>query len=643
MPSTFLDQLNPQQQQAVTHPKGPLLILAGAGSGKTRALTYRAAYLLKEQNIPSDRILLTTFTNKAAQEMQERLETLVNQRLPFAGTFHSLCARFLRRHAQAAGLSPDYLIYDPKDQLDTIKLVMDQLNLSQTENKPRGVLGQIEDAKNELIGPEEYAGYARGPFQKNVAKIYKWYQRRLTEANALDFSDLLFKMAELLQQNESIRHRYQDQFLHVLVDEYQDTNKAQYVLTKLFTGQHQNVCVVGDASQSIYSWRGADYRNLMLLQQDFKDLKTIKLEQNYRSTQNILDAAHGVIQNNQTHPILKLWTDQHSGDPVKIYAARNEYNEVDYIVDNLTRRQTFEDDFSLNQVAVLYRTNAQSRVLEEGFIRAGIPYVLVGGIKFYERMEIKDILSYIRYAVNAKDTVSQNRLEKLGKRRFQAYKSWLKSADLKNPPLELIDQILKNTDYLDRYDEKDQEDLSRLENIEELRNLASAFDSVTDFLENVALVEQDTKSQGFVSTKAELVNAQEQDAIVLMTLHGSKGLEFDEVFIVGMEEGLFPHSRTLMDKEELEEERRLCYVGITRARHRLHLTHAQSRYYFGSSTKNPPSRFLSEIPPSIVSTVSGSKTTPAYTKKKTQVNALTDDELDAFLNDEIDIDDWLKS
>lgn len=637
--SNLLSNLNPSQIKAVTHEGGPLLILAGAGSGKTRALTYRAAYLISEKKVPPDRILLTTFTNKAAGEMQERLEILVGYRLPFAGTFHSLCARLLRIHGHQIGIGNDYLIYDQSDSLNTVKHAMQQLNLDPKEYRPHSILNSIEGAKHELISPEEYIDYARGPFQKSVAKVYTLYQKLLREYNALDFNDLLVYTVNLLQNVDSVRQRYQEQFLHVLVDEYQDTNRTQYILTKILSQKHKNVCVVGDASQAIYSWRGADYRNLSLLKQDFPDLTTIKLEQNYRSTQNILDAAHSVIQHNSLHPILSLFTEESAGNAISLHQADDEYNEVHYVLEHIKNKQLEDPNFKLSQNAVLYRTNAQSRVLEEVFVRQGIPYILVGGVKFYERKEVKDVLAYVRYAFNQKDQVSLDRILKLGKRRFISFERWLESADLTKKPLIILDQILETTQYLGKYDENIPEDLARIENVQELRSVAQNFDTLTDFLENVALVEQDTTKKGVITPKAAIHTQDHQDAVILMTLHASKGLEFNQVFIIGMEEGLFPHSRSMMSKEELEEERRLCYVGITRAKTDLHLSYAKSRIYFGQRTQNHTSRFISELPPEVIHH-SESKQKSYSTKR---VSPIDEELLDKFLSDDIDIDEFLNS
>lgn len=634
--SNLLADLNPDQIRAVTHTGSPLLILAGAGSGKTRALTYRAAYLIQEQGVSPDRLLLTTFTNKAAHEMQDRLEKLIGTRLPLAGTFHSLCARFLRRHGPEIGLSHDFIIYDAADQLQLMKSVMLELNLDPKTTRPGTLLYLIEQAKHQLLTPAQYAQIAKGPTQTAAAGAYTLYQTKLSQAQALDFNDLLSETVRLLTQTDSVCAYYQDRLLHVLVDEYQDTNLAQYRLTQLLCAKHRNLCVVGDASQAIYSWRGADYQNLLSLKTDFPDLTTIKLEQNYRSTQTILDAAHGVIAQNRLHPILSLWTDSQPGEPLTLYQAVDEYAEAKYVAQTINSRSPSEP---LSDFVVLYRTNAQSRVLEEIFIRESLPYVLVGGVKFYERAEVKDVLAYLRFAFNPKDQVSFERLEKLGKRRFQSFQTWLNSgADLSQPPVKLFDQILKVTDYLKRFDEKIMEDLSRLENVRELRSVARNFKTLSAFLENVALVEPVGQSAAAYTPQGRYGSKAVGDAVVFMTLHSAKGLEFNTIFLIGLEEGLFPHSRSLMSAADLEEERRLCYVGLTRAKRKVHLTYAQSRAIFGSRSYTEPSRFLSELPQQVLE---ASPLTPAA--RPAPASSVSDALLDQFLDGDLDIDAFLKS
>jgi len=467
---------------------------------------------------------------------------------------------------------------------------MQRLDISTKQYTPRGVLATISQAKNELISALEYPNYARGNFQETVARVYLGYQRLLLENGALDFDDLLSKTVQLFEKQPEILGKYQQKYQYVLVDEYQDTNKAQYLLTKLLSGRWHNLCVVGDASQSIYMWRGADFRNIVNFKTDFPQVKIFHLEQNYRSTQTILDAAFGVIEKNTSHPVLKLWTEKTHGDRITLYEARNEQDEAMYIIQTI-----LQSGKSIENFAVLYRTNAQSRVLEEAFLHAGVPYTLVGGTRFYERKEIKDVLAYLRLLANAKDTVAYNRAEKLGKGRMQKFLQF--AADITGDnkqinytTLELLDQLLEHTKYLDLYDANVEEESYRLENIKELRSVATQFSVLTEFLENVSLMEQE------FTPKAIRDREQNRKAVTLMTLHAAKGLEFPVVFMIGMEEGIFPHSRSLMEKDELEEERRLCYVGITRAQDKLYLIYANRRLFFGTRTQNTISRFIADIP-----------------------------------------------
>ena len=595
---SILAELNSQQQEAVRFTKGPLLILAGAGSGKTRTLTHRAVYLILEKQIPPENILLLTFTNKAAGEMKERIVKLLTDNpnyhlspntyhLPYAGTFHSFCAKILRKEGHLLGYSPNFVIYDDQDQLDAIKVVLKKLDLSLKDFRPNSVLATISQAKNELVSELEYPQYARGPWQKNVAQIYLEYQGFLRRNQALDFDDLIFKAVDLFKKFPEVLGKYQNQYQYVLVDEYQDTNRAQYVLTKLLSSRFRNLTVVGDASQSIYMWRGADFRNLVNLKTDFPDLTVINLEQNYRSTQIILDTAFSVISHNRSHPILKLWTNNKKGERPILYEATSEHDEADFIIRQIVKHSNKK----FSDFAILYRTNAQSRVLEESFLKESIPYALYGGTRFYQRKEIKDVLSYLRYFANQADTISLQRLEKLGKGRLEKFLNWLAAVKTESRlTLEILDEIIKVTNYLELYDPKIEEDLSRLENIKELRSVAEEFPSLENFLENVSLVEQEY----FLEKPTK--KGQKKDAVSLMTLHSAKGLEFPIVFIVGMEEGLFPHSRSLLDNSELEEERRLCYVGITRAKEQIVLTYARKRLYFGQHSANLMSRFIEDIP-----------------------------------------------
>jgi len=593
--SSLLKHLNPQQQKAVTHEGSPLLILAGAGSGKTRALIYRAVYMILGKKVNPENILLVTFTNKAAGEMKERIKKLVNHQPPFASTFHSFCARILRKEGKYLGIPISYLIYDTNDQRDLIKEVMQKLEISPQRFKPYSILATISSAKNELIGPSEYSNYAKGYFQETVARTYLLYQNFLRKYDALDFDDLIFKTVELFEKEPAVLGKYQNHFHYILVDEYHDTNKAQYELTKLLATKRKNLTVVADCSQSIYGWRGANFRNVLNLKKDFPQLKTINLEQNYRSKQTILEAAHAVISNNTTHPVLKLWTENDKGEKIKLYEAKSEKDEANFIVNEIHRSLTINHQSSYSHFAVLYRTNAQSRVLVEALLQTGIPYVLIGGVRFYERKEIKDCLVYLRFLANPKDKVSFKRIEKLGKRRLKKFLELQKKLKPeKHTTTELLDKVLKKTNYWSLFNEKDEKDLLRIENIKELFSVAAEFPNLTEFLENVALVEQEHLPTG--TTRQSLKNRERKNAVTLMTMHAAKGLEFQTVFMVGMEEGLFPHSRSLMEKEELEEERRLAYVGITRAKENLFLTHSRRRLYFGIRNFNQISRFITEIP-----------------------------------------------
>lgn len=591
----LLKDLNEEQKEAVKSTDGPMIILAGAGSGKTRVLTYKTLYLIKEKLVPPENILMVTFTNKAAQEMKERVSKFLGGKAPVTiSTFHSLCAKILRIDGKNIALPSNFLIYDTADQIDTIKEASKLIGISSKEYKPSSILATISQAKNELINSTSYLGYARGHFQETVAKVYSVYQKQLKENNALDFDDLILKTVNLFKEDNNTLLKYQNKFRYIMVDEYQDTNHAQYELTKLLGKKFQNVTVVGDFSQSIYSFRGADFQNLKKFEEDFKGTKTFKLSQNYRSTQKILDAASAVISKNTSHPILSLWTDKAGGEEIAIFEADNEQSEAEFIIREIGNIKYQNPELKYSDFAILYRTNAQSRSLEEVFLHYSIPYVLIGGTRFYERKEIKDILAYLKVLANSKDKISYKRLEKLGKGRLEKFEDFRSSVDLKKDTIEILDAVIKKTEYLSLFDEKDEEDQARLENIKELRSVAIEFPDINNFLENVSLVEQEylpDHPQG----------DERKDAVNLMTFHAAKGLEFAVVFMVGMEEGLFPHSRSLMDRTELEEERRLCYVGITRAKEKLFLTYSKRRLYFGQRTSNVVSRFILELPKEILS------------------------------------------
>lgn len=592
MQNDFLNGLNAQQKAAVLQTDGPLIVLAGAGSGKTRVITYRILHLI-EKGIDPLHIVAVTFTNKAASEMKERIHKIFKEKeQPLITTFHALCAKIMRIDGKHIGISPHFIIYDSQDQLDAIKDVMKKLNLSPKEYKPGSILATISQAKNQLIRSVDYPKYARGHFQEITANVYREYQKILKENDALDFDDLLLCVLELFEKAPEVLEKYQNRFEYILVDEYQDTNFVQYQLTKLLAKKWNNICVVGDFSQSIYSWRGADFQNITRFKNDFKNVKTFPLSQNYRSTQKILDAASSVISKNKSHPILELWTENPNGEDINIYEAANGYQEAEFIVNQIS---FMRNAFTLTDIAVLYRTNAQSRTIEEVFLHQGIPYTLIGGTRFYERKEVKDVLSYLRVLVNPKDTVSYKRLEKLGKGRLEKFLAMQQELnDVQTiPTLELLDKTLQKTEYLSLYDEKDEDDRQRLENIKELRSVAVEFPNLSQFLENVALVEQE-----YMPDKP--IGDEKRNAVTLMTLHAAKGLEFPVVFMVGMEEGLFPHSRALMDRTELEEERRLCYVGITRAEKKLFLTYARHRIFYGQKTSNSVSRFIMDLPERVI-------------------------------------------
>ncbi len=630
--------LNPAQKQAVEHTEGPLLIMAGAGSGKTKVLTCKVANLLAKGVSPWS-ILAITFTNKAATEMRERVDRMIGEGAKdvWLSTFHSFCARFLRREVEATGMyKRNFVIYDSSDSQVVIKDCLKELNLDPKQYAPSSIQNAISNAKNQLMGPKAMARDADNFFQQKMAEVYALYAKKLRTNNAMDFDDLLMVSVLLLEEHEEIRVKYQNRFKYILVDEYQDTNGAQYQLTKILAAKHHNLCVVGDADQSIYGWRGADIRNIMDFEEDYPEARTIKLEQNYRSTKNILAAANAVIEHNINRKKKELWTENATGEKLTIYEARDERDEAEFIATTVMKQKTIFNA-SYGDMAVLYRTNAQSRVVEETFMRRGIPYTMVGGLKFYDRKEIKDILAYLRVIYNPLDTVSLLRIINVPKRGLGAT-TVAKLADFAEnngltlfdvisseetlsqipgitarvkKPLELfstfifqfmryqanmriddlIEKVLEESGYLrELQEEKKPENESRIENLKEFVGVARDFQKTED----------NPNLENFLSTLSlvsDIDNADmEDDRITLMTLHSAKGLEFPTVFMVGMEEGLFPHSRTLMDDNEIEEERRTCYVGITRAQRKLYLTCAHQRTIYGKTSMSTPSRFLDEIP-----------------------------------------------
>ncbi len=599
--SDILNKLNAEQKAAVIQTEGPIIVLAGAGSGKTRVLVHRLLYLVIEKKVRPLNILLVTFTNKAAGEMLERtLKIFTEHKIteqPIVGTFHAISSKILRRDGGNIGIPIGFQIFDEQDQLETIKEAFSFLDFSPKEIKPKAVLNAISQAKNQMITASTYESIAHGYFQEQVSKIYPIYQGLLKERDALDFDDLLLQTIELFKKTPDALAYYQNKFQYVLVDEYQDTNEAQYQLTKLLGGKTRNIAIVGDFSQSIYSFRGADFRNLEKFKRDFPESKIFPLSQNYRSTQKILDAATSVITNNTLHPVLSLWTKNKEGEEIIIFPADSEHSEAEFIIGEVLMAKQNNPSLKFSDAAVLYRTNAQSRALEETFLHNSIPYVLVGGTRFYERREVKDVLSYLSYLANPKNKVALKRIIKIGKKRADKFLEYAKevlegNSITKKPTIELMDEALAKADYLSLYDEGDPEEKARIENIKELRSVAIEFPDLTQFLENVALVEQE-----YMPDK--LTNG-EKNAITLMTMHAAKGLEFKIVFIVGMEEGLFPHSQSLLDTHELEEERRLCYVGITRAKEKLYLTFAKRRLYFGQFVSNSISRFIYELPEEVL-------------------------------------------
>lgn len=633
----IFDTLNDRQCEAVKHTEGPLLITAGAGSGKTKVLTCRIAHLL-ELGVAPYRILAITFTNKAAKEMKERVTNLVGAQADsiWLSTFHSFCAKLLRFEIDGFhGYTRNFTIYDSSDQLVLVKDCLKKLNLDDKQFTPRSVLGTISSAKNVLMDAKAFAAKASDFYEQKVADVYALYQEKLRENNAVDFDDLLFLAVRLLQENEEVREKYQSRFQYILVDEYQDTNHAQYALTKILAARWRNICVVGDADQSIYAWRGADIRNIIDFTRDYPDAASIKLEQNYRSTKTILHAANAVIDNNESRPKKTLWTENPTGNKIIHYQAQTEHDEADYIAGVIYNRHEISHE-PYGDMAILFRTNAQSRVLEEKLMRYAIPYTMVGGTKFYDRKEIKDVLAYLRLLYNPEDSLSLTRIINVPKRNigattmehvaayaeaqgislFEALSSTDEipvtkraKASLENfaamifdllndiegkDVLSLIETVIKQTGYgdmLDKEAEHDPQGESRKENVGEFLSVAKDYmdsnpeGNLQDFLENVALV---SDVDDFESSDSK---------VTLMTLHAAKGLEFPVVFLTGLDEGLFPHSRTLMDPAQVEEERRLAYVGITRAERQLYVTNAVTRTMYGRISAYMPSRFLAEIPP----------------------------------------------
>ena len=563
----------------------PSIILAGAGSGKTRVLGYKAAYLLSEVKIDPRALLMLTFTNKAADEMKLRIKKYIDPRLNpeliTATTFHSFAVLVLRRFGLAKTHQRQFVIFDDNDQKDLLKQIIKDSDLK-TKVTVNSLLYRIGLAKNQLLTPKDLEEQALNVYDEVIVDVYRRYQKELRNNNALDFDDLLNEMVYLLEQEPSVLAKLQNQYRYLLIDEYQDTNHCQYLMAKLLAQKHHRITIVGDFSQSIYSWRGADFTNLEKFQKDFQNAKVFNLEQNYRSTQPILDFAYNVISQNTTHPILKLWTEKKGGEEIKIVPLENAEKEATFVV-NKIQELNFSGDYSLEDFAVLYRTNAQSRLFEEICLAQGLPYRIYGGVRFYERREIKDILAFLRYLHNPKDQVALKRIMKLGKKRGQLILQTIAKQSAQNKPEQIIQAILKDSPYLHLYSQNDPEDATRMENIQELINVSYNYDTLEKLLDTVALIEAGYE---FKDGQGEKIH--------LMTLHAAKGLEFGVVFIVGVEEGILPHSRSIESITELEEERRLFYVGITRAKEKLFLTYTNRRYLYGRAQYNLPSQFLGE-------------------------------------------------
>ncbi|MFR4826419.1 MAG: DNA helicase PcrA [Veillonella nakazawae] len=652
--NSLLTGLNKEQQQAVQHTEGPLLILAGAGSGKTKVLTVRIAHLLAQGVNPYE-ILAITFTNKAAKEMKSRVEGLVGDvaNRIWLSTFHSFCAKFLRFELDNfLGYNSNFTIYDTSDSQAVIKAALKALNLDDKYYPAGSMIGAISDAKNKLLFASDFRKQARDFYQQKVADVYEYYERELRKNNALDFDDLLLVAVKLLQSNEAVLDKYSKRFRYVMIDEYQDTNHAQYLLAKLLASHWKNIAVVGDADQSIYAWRGADIQNILDFEKDYPNCTSIKLEQNYRSTKIILDAANAVIENNEGRPKKNLWTDKTEGAKIQHFTAQSEHEEAAFIGDTIAKKHDIHG-VPYGDMAILYRTNAQSRVLEEALIKRALPYTMVGGTKFYDRKEIKDVLAYLRVLYNPFDDLSLLRIINVPKRsigattvaKLQDYarangtslfmtltqlhlvdtikgktKEKLEEfgiliftlvAEMEDKTvLDILESILDRTGYLAQLEEStDPQDQARAENIGELLSVAKDFQdtnptgTVEDFLEQVALVNDVDSFE------------QEESKVTLMTLHAAKGLEFPIVFLGGLEEGLFPHSRTLMNPEEIEEERRLAYVGITRAEKELYISNATTRTVFGRTSSYLPSRFIDEIPEELVDGLRAKRKVPDDIKR----------------------------
>lgn len=653
-----LEDLNPVQREAVEHKDGPLLILAGAGSGKTRVLTYRIAHLIA-QGVDPHEIIAITFTNKAAKEMRDRVATLVGSEGHglWVATFHSACVRILRREIEnIPGYSRSFVIYDSGDQQSLLKTCLKECGLDDKKFPVRAVAGVISDAKNKLLDPEGFSHQAADYFQQKVVKVYELYQKKLKSNNALDFDDIILLTVRLFQQSPNVLRQYQERFRYIMVDEYQDTNHAQYVLVNLLASRYRNLCVVGDDDQAVYQWRGADIQNILDFERDYPETAVLKLEQNYRSTQRILEAANAVVKHNEGRKEKALWTENSEGLPLICYVGSDERDEARYVVDRVRRLRELEGR-PFNDFAILYRTNAQSRVFEERLMKEGVPYRIFSGLKFYERMEIKDILAYLRVLYNPADKVSFSRILNVPKRglgdstlekileyaeeqgmpvldaileaeyipdlQTRAKKPLIQFAhlmqNLRNQAQEmsvtdLVEEILEKTGYWTTLQaDNTPEAQTRLENLQEFLSVTAEYDEKTLQAENAGAVDEDFENDGptgldgfleKVSLVADIDELdQAEEAVILMTMHSAKGLEFPVVFVVGMEEGIFPSSRSQLDPTILEEERRLCYVAITRAREKLYLCNTEMRMLYGRTQYNQRSRFYDEIPAALLTDI----------------------------------------
>ena len=652
-----ISKLNDKQQEAVLYNDGPLLVLAGAGSGKTRVLTTKIAYLIEDRGVSPHNILAITFTNKAAKEMKDRVYGLIGStaRNIQISTFHGFGLKLLKENYKALGYDSNFVIMDSDDSLTVVKKILKDLNYDPKSYNPKAIRNKISGCKNELMSPSDYERYAVSEFEKVVLEVYSRYEDKLKRNNSVDFDDLLILPIKLFKENPSILAEYQERYKYVLIDEYQDTNEAQYILTKYISAKYKNICVVGDIDQAIYGWRGANYKNILNFEKDYKNSKTILLEENYRSTKNILDAANDVIKNNRNRKDKNLWSSNGDGEKIKYYRSYNERDEAQYVIRKI--KELVNRDVLYRDIAVLYRTNAQSRILEEEMLKENMPYRVIGSFYFYNRKEIKDLVAYLRLIHNSRDNISllrvintpkrgiglksienlTNKADSLSISMYDAIDSGkellfknviedLKKVSSSLTLTELIDKVLDSTGMRSELEKENSlESEIRLENLEEFKSITKAFEeregliSLEDFLLEISLVSDVEEYK------------EDDNRVSLMTIHSVKGLEFDHVFVVGLEEGIFPHMNSLMDNSELEEERRLCYVAITRAKKDLHLVNARRRTLFGKEQVNPVSRFLGEIRPELIE--SNVKCESAPVKKENIQDVFRDEDVDYEVGD----------